>query len=194
MESITGTHCPRYTEEATKTCAGCKNIKYCSVECQQADWATHRILCKTLKDFQERPSPDVRRAICFDDKSDKPCFMWKAVKQMTEDSDEEDGMQYEHANFIPHLQEGSFIRKMVIEENLWSSADMSYAILLYYDDNFMNSGVHRRNDAVGAATDGKCRFHWRGSMFVVCGTWDDDAYNLSKIHGMDLKSFADLVA
>ena len=25
--------CPRYTEEATKVCGGCKSISYCSSEC-----------------------------------------------------------------------------------------------------------------------------------------------------------------
>ena len=35
-------------------CAGCKALKYCSRECQKADWgAVHKEHCKTLKAWKE---------------------------------------------------------------------------------------------------------------------------------------------
>lgn len=40
------TGCPNcFSKIATKTCSRCKNIKYCSKECQVAHWSTHKTHC-----------------------------------------------------------------------------------------------------------------------------------------------------
>eukprot|EP00026_Physarum_polycephalum_P004816 Phypoly_transcript_04840.p1 GENE.Phypoly_transcript_04840~~Phypoly_transcript_04840.p1 ORF type:complete len:594 (+),score=61.92 Phypoly_transcript_04840:2-1783(+) len=38
-----------HKQTAKSLCAGCKHEWYCNKECQKADWATHKIVCKDLK-------------------------------------------------------------------------------------------------------------------------------------------------
>ena len=33
-------------KDETKKCAGCKQVRYCSLECQKQDWTQHKIICK----------------------------------------------------------------------------------------------------------------------------------------------------
>jgi len=35
-------------------CAGCQMASYCNVECQRADWASHKLDCQALGDTRER--------------------------------------------------------------------------------------------------------------------------------------------
>ena len=49
------TTCPRCRDEATKSCDACRQIKYCSPECLQADAHAHKLVCRSFKDM---PSTD----------------------------------------------------------------------------------------------------------------------------------------
>jgi hypothetical protein len=42
-------------------CAGCSDATYCSPECHRTDWIAHKLLCKTVKDFQTPPKVTERR-------------------------------------------------------------------------------------------------------------------------------------
>lgn len=66
------------TKIAKHECGRCHSTKYCSPECQKADWAAHKILCKAYAtfDFTTRPSPNHRLAIFFPEDEPKPRFVW----------------------------------------------------------------------------------------------------------------------
>lgn len=42
-------HCGVCGEDAYKICSACKCAKYCSIDCQRADWTGHKLVCKELK-------------------------------------------------------------------------------------------------------------------------------------------------
>ncbi|KAK6001901.1 hypothetical protein QM012_002391 [Aureobasidium pullulans] len=65
--------------EPGKLCAGCKNIRYCGVECQQADWKVHKLLCRTFNDARDAPSPNMVRVIEFPVNETKPKFRWMPI-------------------------------------------------------------------------------------------------------------------
>jgi hypothetical protein len=44
--------------EHTKVCSACKGVRYCSKECQKADWPQHKLKCADLKAYMES-SPHV---------------------------------------------------------------------------------------------------------------------------------------
>jgi hypothetical protein len=40
-----GKLCATCSKPAKNVCGGCKSIRYCSVECQRADWTRHKVEC-----------------------------------------------------------------------------------------------------------------------------------------------------
>ena len=70
--------CLMCNEPHTQICTSCRSSRYCSRECQQADWPTHKLLCNSFTAFQStnRPDQDDVRAILFPGKRLKPEFIW----------------------------------------------------------------------------------------------------------------------
>ena len=61
---------------------GCKGIAYCSLECQQADWPSHKSMCKAFAAFAgPRPSVNMRRVVVFIPGEDKPRFKWAPLNE-----------------------------------------------------------------------------------------------------------------
>lgn len=59
-----------------KRCVRCLSISYCSKECQEKDFAVHKLLCKAFAQQPSRPSPLHRRAIFFPADQEKPQMIW----------------------------------------------------------------------------------------------------------------------
>lgn len=164
--------CPRCPEAATKFCAGCKDISYCSAECQQADWSVHKLLCKTLKDFTRPPasSHNLRRVIAFLPDEQKPLFKWAPVTRE---------LAYYDAKGHPHFWEG--IDKTTVTDkldvctardivtNAWNGEPLGYDIQVVFDDNF-KAKYAGKNKAVAAATQGMDDVGWRGPIIAYCST------------------------
>jgi hypothetical protein len=66
-DSETDFLCLLCNREGSLRCAGCKEARYCSNDCQKVDWRTHKLLCKSAADFtaEKRPSPLHRRWMKF---------------------------------------------------------------------------------------------------------------------------------
>jgi|SaaInl74LU_5_DNA_1037368.scaffolds.fasta_scaffold96411_2 hypothetical protein len=63
-------HC-RKKDVTTKRCTGCKFEKYCSVDCQKADWKKHKPTCKALRSALKEPSLFCRLLAGWDLMSDE---------------------------------------------------------------------------------------------------------------------------
>src|SRR5437762_10992722 len=74
----------------TKACTGCNSARYCSVECRDTDWQTHKLLCRSFKDFltpssSQDENTKFKRAILFPSDSEVPRFVWlKSWKESDE--------------------------------------------------------------------------------------------------------------
>ncbi|KAH7379249.1 hypothetical protein DE146DRAFT_761442 [Phaeosphaeria sp. MPI-PUGE-AT-0046c] len=60
--------CALCNDAALKQCNSCHNIRYCSTECQKADWSVHKIVCKSFRKSIEAADPNHIRAIYFPEK------------------------------------------------------------------------------------------------------------------------------
>jgi hypothetical protein len=47
--SLAGHKCAVCKKETTNKCSGCRTVYYCGPECQNADWKTHKKLCKEIR-------------------------------------------------------------------------------------------------------------------------------------------------
>ena len=117
--------CPK---PGKKLCQGCKNINYCSRECQKRDWKTHKLLCKTFPDFADRPTPDSRRVILFPDNESKPKFIW-----LTTSLHGACGYYYESLNVRTIIADGHLDFQM-IQHNALLNRNLDHTIRLYGRD------------------------------------------------------------
>jgi hypothetical protein len=73
--------CNECESAAGLICSGCRTTRYCSKACQQLSRPTHKHLCKTFKDFQDRPTSkkpneSYSRAILFRPEEKHSRFIW----------------------------------------------------------------------------------------------------------------------
>lgn len=69
-----------------RRCARCHSAAYCSLECQQTDWRTHRLLCRKFSEhaqgnFANRPSPTHHLAVFFPMDKTRPSLVWVDTKK-----------------------------------------------------------------------------------------------------------------
>jgi hypothetical protein len=82
--------CDECDTDGTSRCGSCQTCRYCSKECQKKAWPAHKLLCKTVKDFQVRPESDQKsekytRAIYFHPEEGAPRFVWLKTERIDED-------------------------------------------------------------------------------------------------------------
>jgi hypothetical protein len=184
------TTCPRCTDAATKICGSCKAISYCSPECQQADWPSHKLLCKSFREFnQPPPSPDMVRIVVFLPEERKPRFMW--VHTSGPILKDRDAIGH-HGNSINYCR--------ATRTNAWTGEDLGYHVLIRYDDNF-HGNYEERNRAVVTSTQGMDSVGWCGPMTVHCRPHKDGRPNvpdlgpeMGKLIHMNLQAFSHAVS
>jgi hypothetical protein len=72
--------CAMCDEPSTQTCSRCNSIRYCSKECQKADFSHQKLLCKTINDFKNLPAPYLFRSIYIPEtQGDRIKFIWIPV-------------------------------------------------------------------------------------------------------------------
>ncbi|KAL1640176.1 hypothetical protein SLS58_007127 [Diplodia intermedia] len=95
--------CSSCNSIATTKCQHCRCSRYCSKACQEADWATHKLLCKDYRDFHlsSRPTTEHFLAIFFPPDERKPRIHcpWR-----DDDDDDDDEGPWQAADSRPYIQ------------------------------------------------------------------------------------------
>ncbi|KAK3699732.1 hypothetical protein LTR37_016337 [Vermiconidia calcicola] len=185
MAPVTDPGCPCCTEDGRLTCAGCKNIKYCSAECQQADWPSHKLLCKTFKDFQERPGPNMCRVIALLPDETKPRFMWCPVKYG-------EGFGGIESYEVMQTRE---VTTSEIFYNTFTRKPGRCAPILAYDDEYLRK-YRTPNKSVDKATSTRQGHLWKGPLLAYGGIMYPfpNTCEVETVVDLDTRSFSDVVA
>ncbi|KAF7198526.1 Protein CBFA2T1 [Pseudocercospora fuligena] len=176
--------CPCCGDEATKTCSGCRDIRYCSAACQKSDWKIHKHLCKSLGQFPERPRKDMRRAIYFPPDGDKPVFTWLETYP---------GIGCAHVETEGIIDFGRSKGSISIPLNVRTMRPLSKRIELHYDDEF-NFNYDCQNPALRTACNDVIRVSWRGPLLAYTGATSAETGDIMSVEDFPMHQYSALMA
>ncbi|KAK7613500.1 hypothetical protein JOL62DRAFT_380207 [Phyllosticta paracitricarpa] len=187
MRVLSPKSCAICGKEKTQECARCHGVRYCSKECQKADWALHKLLCRLFSDFNSspRPGPQHIRAILFNPNEQKPKLIWLHCPWS-----ENDGESFQIPDYKSHLGESGFLGHHKIDHNRRLGLELSDSIDLLFRDNFLGDGS-TYNLCIRAITDHNATPHWRGP--VIAHGLFSTAFDASACRALDLVDFRTLV-
>ncbi|KAK5710326.1 Zinc finger MYND domain-containing protein 10 [Elasticomyces elasticus] len=178
--------CPICDESASQVCVGCRDIHYCSQECQEADWCAHKLLCKTFAKMKFPPNQGMVRAIYFPPLGSKPQFLWLQVEQVASAGDI--GLKYE-ARIGRRLPD-----RKVIKQNAITDAFLEQHLNICYDASLftVNSSV------VKAMGDSSRKTVLRGPILAFCGRESiaeaDGTNNTNQLRDMGMEAYSHIMA
>lgn len=147
-------------------CNQCKNARYCSTTCQQADWPTHKLLCAAFSHFDalSRPTDEHVRAIFFPVGEMIPKFIWLHCEW----HDEDDG-RYQYPKTRPLLGSEAFLGHISIQYNSVLKRELSDTIYVCHRDTFLIDGSKANKSISGITTTTPGQYYdWRGP-FIAYG-------------------------
>jgi hypothetical protein len=181
-------------------CKQCGNSSYCSQACQRADWPVHKLLCAQFKDFQNPPSPFMRRAIWFPENEPDVKFIWVPVTRISSEDGDDDSVNLktyfaDTAELKPEFRgyQGNG-RPLIVNVNaLRGNRRLGSAIDIRHRETALIDGS-KRNQAVFSATKGRSCHEWRGPIVVLKQKKNRVAYDTcSFCDDMDVAGLRDVV-
>lgn len=148
--------CTICSKPDSQLCGKCRSAAYCSVECQQTDWATHKLLCSQYSVLSDRPRPSFKRAILFPEEEPNPVFFWVECRN--------DG-DYE----IPQLKGvmgDETLARVYSGRNKLRDLDLEGHLQFYHYDCYANAGA-MVNKSILLVTKGKAPHCWRRPVVVL---------------------------
>jgi hypothetical protein len=156
-------------------CNGCHEIHYCGQACQKKDWSVHKHLCKTFKDFLDRPAAEAddenfSRAILFHPDEDGPRFIW--LKQIMEYHGYlSPSINHLLANNEEEARSDRFISSETayIDKDTITGLPLSYCLQLtcresfYYDGSTPNKAINKVSHRASPYLH-----DWKGPL-IACG-------------------------
>lgn len=146
----------------------CKSTRYCSKECQKADWSTHKLLCKQRVELPRRPGENTSRgsyrlSISFPADKPGPVFVWVYCDLMLED-----GKAIDSPKMLDFFGNDSAQTCQVINKNLMIGKSLCHELILYYRDTFLIDGS-KPNHSVAKAMQPFSHYAntWRGQILLM---------------------------
>ncbi|CAA9959251.1 zinc finger mynd-type protein [Pyrenophora teres f. maculata] len=116
-------------QPATKCCSRCLNARYCSATCQEKDWKTHMLVCKSFATLEPRPGPNFFRGIFFPPNEPLARFVWI-----------EYGSAENWTTIQPHKVTGDIMRGH-FQPGVWPlERPASHTLGIYHTDRYLIDG------------------------------------------------------
>lgn len=185
MASLAQKFCAHCSTKATRTCADCHEVHYCSDECQEADkcvtrskcvepseqrltWRRHihTELCAAFVagDWAVRPSVHHRRGILLPTDGGKPRLIW-LLTYVEHDNDGSPYAQLENGQFKDLLGDLPPTTPLV-QGGPGANSYLDHHIEIAYRDEFLSDGS-QLNMVASHMTRGESDERWRGPL-VLC--------------------------
>ncbi|KAF2229166.1 hypothetical protein EV356DRAFT_537482 [Viridothelium virens] len=143
----------------SNACTECGSAKYCSEDCQNDDWKTHKALCHAMKTMPERPSQDHRLGILFAVDKEVPTLVWVHTPY----HDDGFGSADAETNFGEWFGSERFTR-VLVEKNMARGFELDTLPSIWRLETF----VHRENNAaVNGLLNGSPGQPWRGPVLCM---------------------------
>ena len=174
--------CVMCNKSPAKRCKQCSSCYYCSRECQESDWPSHKLLCKALSTQGPRPSPAHRRAILFPVDHDKPRMAWLPCEREISDEEFDNGISCEVVDLHPHLgMDRPIVGTRFIEHNpirdrnlgsgmaVWALRKEGYSVALKFREAFLIDGsAINRSILMSLGASGTTPPHsWSGPIVAI---------------------------
>ncbi|KAF2122277.1 hypothetical protein BDV96DRAFT_640331 [Lophiotrema nucula] len=181
--------CPKTGDQR---CSRCRQVRYCSHQCQRAAWVKHKLVCDSATEFnsQDRPTPDAaevyyRRALLFDPEKTKPNFIWLKFKL-----EQVDGHFVEQPQLDAVGIDEPDIEDFMIQKHPVLDRTLPHTIRLRFRDNFLSDGS-KANAPVQSL---KTKHDWRGPMVAYAMKGTEGIEDLRESDDLDATDFPSIVS
>ncbi|KAI1386615.1 uncharacterized protein F4822DRAFT_321829 [Hypoxylon trugodes] len=150
----------------TSVCNRCKSSRYCSKECQHADWPAHKLLCSAFSKFDigTRPSKDHVRAISFPFNKERPEIVWLHCPWHDDDDDD---FPCQFPASAPIVGKDAFGRTLPVQYNPFLQRKLTDTIhILHRDAALIDGSLPNRSVAAVTATQPYQTLDWRGPILA----------------------------
>ncbi|KAK6537605.1 hypothetical protein TWF694_011785 [Orbilia ellipsospora] len=176
--------CVMCNKSPANICSRCRSSWYCSQDCQQSDWSSHKLLCRAFAEQRPRPSPRHKRGIFFSALNKKPEMIWLPCEPRI---DEDDGISYEHLDTHPYLGtdnpwpgrqwiEWNPIRNRRLGAGMshWAPRKEGFAILIKFRDAFSKDGSPLNQSILASVRAmGSPPHKWCGPLVAIRNNADE---------------------
>lgn len=143
----------------------CGSCNYCSKKCQEADWPSHKLLCKEYFQQSHRPNTMHHRAILFKQDQTRPSLTWVECE-----TEREPGIGPRENPKVALLlgEDDPCIDRRLVQKNTLRDKSLSHTIEVIFRDTFLIDGS-RPNRSIEAAigASGSLTHRWRGPGLVM---------------------------
>lgn len=145
----------------------CRSCRYCSTQCQAADWPSHKLLCKKYAHHnqRERPAKECKRAIFFPQQKTKPSLVWVRCEYS---SSSDDGPR--ETSHISHLlgKDDPIADRRLVKWNVLRGKNLAHSVEVIFRDRFLKDGSKPNRSIAGAiGSAGPAPHSWRGPAVVL---------------------------